>query len=111
MKLLNDYLTLQKELHDYFGYVEDWRILPIVDDTEYYWGLPEGDEAEVRFADTLEQLEDEDTGDYYVNSIYTQRHLPKWVYRGEDYTMICADTHTDGNKLLQIFSNNKEVKL
>ncbi len=112
MKLLNDYSKLQKELFDYFGYVEDWRVLPIDDSTDYYWHLTDDEQSgSVRFAETKEKLEDEEAGNYYENEIYTNRHLPKWVYRGADYTMICVDTHTDGNQLLQIFSNNLEVKI
>lgn len=61
------------------------------------------------FAETLEELESEE-GDYYEHEIYTQRFLPKWVYRGEDYTMICVDTRVDGNKFLQVFDNKKEIK-
>lgn len=111
MELLNNYFKLQNELFDYFGYKEDWRILPVDDSTKYYWRLTASESSgDVQFADSIEQLEDEEAGDYYSNEIYTQRHLPKWVYRGADYTMICVDTRIDGNQLLQIFDNNKEVK-
>lgn len=108
-KLLADYFELQKKLHEYFGYTEDWRIIPLDDATDYFWKL-EGEEhgGEVYFANSIDQLEDRDAGDLYVHSIYTQRHLPKWVYRGDGYTMICVDTHTDGNKLLQVFDNTKQ---
>lgn len=106
MKLLNDYFRLRLELFDYFGYVEDWKVIPIDDATQYHWQVTD---EEVIFADAPEDL-DPETGNYYSNEIYTQRHLPKWVYRGADYTMIVVDTHTDGNKFLQIFNNAKEVK-
>jgi hypothetical protein len=66
--------------------------------------------GEVKFAETIEALDDWEAGEYYSNEIYTQRFLPKWVYRTDDYTMICVDTHVDGNKFLQIFDNAKEVK-
>jgi len=56
-------------------------------------------------------LDQEEWLSFYRNDIYTQRFLSKWVYRGEDYTMICVDTHTDGNKFLQIFNNKKEIGL
>jgi hypothetical protein len=109
MQLLNDYLQKQKELFDYFGYVENWRVFPVDDATTYYWRLTgEGHGDEVLFADTLEELNDE-AGNFYSNEIYTQRHLEKWVYRGADYTMIVVDTHVDGNKFLQIFDNAKEI--
>jgi hypothetical protein len=108
MQLLKDYFAIQQQLFDYFGYVEDWVSIPVDDATDYIWflsGETYGDH--VRFAKTLADFA---TGEYYENSIYTQRFLPKWVYRGEDYTMICVDTHTDGNKFLQIFDNSKELK-
>jgi hypothetical protein len=114
MKLLNDYFRLRLELFDYFGYVENWKAIPVDDATMYYWKLSgesfgdEGYSNEVLFADTLEELESQD-GNFYSNEIYTQRHLPKWVYRGADYTMVVVDTHVDGNKFLQIFDNSKEV--
>lgn len=109
MKLLNDYLQKQQELFEYFGYVENWKAIPVDNATMYYWQLNgEGAGGEVLFADTVEELESGD-GNSYSNEIYTQRHLEKWVYRGADYTMIVVDTHTDGNKFLQIFDNSKEI--
>ena len=114
MDLLNKYFELQKEIYDYFGYKEDWVVIPIEDAREYYWVLNQdkNGSGEVRFADTKEDLTSDDgDGNTYSNTIYTQRFLKKWVYRGKDYTMICVDTHTDGNKFLQIFDNKKEIKL
>ena len=46
--------------------------------------------------------------DGYSDEIYTQQSLKKWVYRADDYTMVCVDTHTDGNQFLRIFDNAKE---
>lgn len=106
MKLLDEYLKLQQEIYEYFGYVEQWRVIPIDDRRECYWWL-NGDE-EVIYADRLEDF-DESVGNYYSDEIYTQRHHSKWVYRGKDYTMIMVDTNTDGNKFLAIYDNNKEV--
>ena len=102
MKLLNDYFKLEKQIHEYFGYKEGWRVIPFNDSTKYVWR--EGEDA-VHFADSIEALESE-KGNCYSN----ERHSPKWVYRGADYTMMCVDTHHDGNKFLQIFDNKKEVK-
>jgi hypothetical protein len=107
MKLLDDYFKIQKEIYDYFGYVENWRVIPIEDTREYYWYLVANDY--VRFADSIEDLENEKVGDYYENEVYIQRFLTQWVYRAKDYTMICVDTHTDENKFLRIFDNEKEV--
>lgn len=110
MKLLDEYLALQKQIHDYFGYVEDWRVIPIEDSRKYFWRIYGGISGEVRYADT-EKLLDDPGMNYYEAEIYTQCFLPKWIYRGDEYTMICVDTHTDGNKFLMIFGNAKERPL
>ena len=104
MKLLDDYNKLRENLFEYFGYVEDWCVYPLDDATMYYWYINGSEtDGEVHFS------EDKDELDMYSNEIYTQRFLNKWVYRGEDYTMIIVDTCVDGNKFLQIFDNDKEV--
>ena len=106
MKQLDEYLKLKQEIFDYFGYVEDYKIIPIEDSRDMYWTLYQDKygNGQVSFGPTKEEV------GLYVNEIYTQRFLPKWVYRAKDYTMICVDTHCDGNKFLQIFDNSKEVK-
>ncbi len=108
MKLLSKFLKKQEELFEYFGYKEDWRAIPIDSAVQYYWKII-GSESDgsVGFADSEEELLGE-CGNYYENEIYTQRFLPKWVYRGKEYTMIVVDTHVDGNKFLQIFDNKLE---
>jgi hypothetical protein len=114
---IDKYFELQDAVHEAFGYVEDWVAIPLDDKRDYYWTLDaslntKGEIAagEVRFAETIEALEDWEAGEYYSNEIYAQRFLPKWVYEADGYTMICVDTHTDGNKFLQIFDNEKRVE-
>ena len=107
MELLDRYFELQEEIYAYFGYVEDWRVIPLDDSRKYFWRLNGTGPGEVQYADTEEALATE-TDNYYADTIYTQRHLPKRVYRGEHYTMICCDPAVDGNKFLRIFSNDKE---
>lgn len=108
MKLLDDYLKLQQEIYDYFGYVEDWVAIPIDDRREFYWSL---DEDSVFYAKSKKfaKNRDGDDNDGYEDEIYRQRFLPKWVYEGKDYTMICVDTHVDGNKFLAIYDNKRRV--
>lgn len=111
MKLLDDYFRIQKEIHDYFGYQEDWVAIPLEDKRDYFWKLTgEGYGDSVRYACTEVELHDEEAGDFFEDEIYTQRFLPKWVYRGKDYTMVCADTHCDGNRFLMVFENSKELE-
>ena len=106
MQLLDDYFKLQKQIYDYFGYAEEWKVLPLDDSTDMYWMLDTG--STVRYAESLEKLHSTDD-QYYEAEIFTYYHLPKWVYTTDDYTMICVDTNTDGNKFLQVFDNAKRV--
>lgn len=107
MELLDKYFDLQKKIYDHFGYVEDWVVIPLDDAREYFWHL---NDDEVKFAKDEKNLFEGTEEDGYSNEIYTQRFLPKFVYRADDFTMICVDTHTDGNKFLQVFDNSKERK-
>ena len=113
--MLNTYNELEAKIHAYFGYEEDWVVIPMMDSREYYWRLTgEGPGGEVMFSEVREALtceDDEYDDELFSDEIYCQRFLRKWVYRGENYTMVCADTNTDGNKFLRIFRNDKEVKL
>jgi hypothetical protein len=111
MKLLKEYFELQQKIFDYFNYQEDWRVIPLIDETKHYWfvtGENHGHSC-VWWPEPITKKMVED-GAIYAGSIYTQRFLPKWVYRGEEYTMVCVDTHTDGNKFLMVFDNTKECK-
>ena len=109
MELLDKYFEIQKQIYAHFGYVEAWVVIPLDDCREYFWHLTgEGSGDEVKFAKEEKNLFDGTTDDGYSNEIYTQRFLEKWVYRADDYTMICVDTRTDGNRFLQIFDNAKE---
>jgi len=111
MQLLTEYFELQKKVHEHFGYTEDWVAIPLDDGHKYFWRIREDGSGggTVCFADTEQELKDEN-GQYYESEIYTQRFLPKWIYRADDFTMVCVDTHTDGNKFLQVFDNAKERK-
>tara|TARA_R100001480_G_scaffold69303_1_gene80553 strand:- start:482 stop:1102 length:621 start_codon:yes stop_codon:yes gene_type:complete len=110
MELLDRYFGIQQELYKHFGYKEDWVVIPLKSFTCYYWsltGVGHGDE--VKYAESIENVFDGTMEDGYSASIYTQCHLPKWVYPSEKYTMVCIDTHTDGNKFLAVFDNSKMV--
>lgn len=108
MDILDKYLELQEEIYKYFGYKEDWVVIPIEDRRGYYWKLDGEGPGEVEYAISKDLLED-CWDDCYSDIIYTQRFLSKWIYRGKDYTMICVDTRTDGNKFLAIYSNDMEI--
>lgn len=118
--LITEYFTLQQQIHDYFGYVEDWVVLPLMDYRNYFWNLEDRGTygGSVTFSKQRHNLynclygyeDDEfDGDDIYSYEIYTQRFLPKWVYPGEESTLVCVDTGVDGNRFLCIFDNAKQV--
>ena len=107
MELLDQYFEIQRQIYEYFGYVEDWRAIPLSDCRDYFWRLEGEGPGSLHYADTEDELSSE-TGQYYVDEIFTQRHLPRWVYRGEHFTMVSCDPHTDGNVFLRILDNSKE---
>lgn len=106
---LDSYFNLQQEIFEAFGYVEDWSVIPLSDHRDVYWKLDGKGPGDVEFAESIEALKEEDGENTYSYQIWTNRHLPKWVYVGPGFTMICADTQTDGNKLLAIFDNEKRI--
>lgn len=109
-KTLSAYFALQQEIYDHFGYVEDWVAIPLQDQTEYSWFLiGDGPGTVVYSTKPFTEATMTDGAAIYGSPIYTQRHLPKWVYRAADYTMVCENTQTDGNKFLSVFDNALEV--
>jgi len=111
----------QEAIYKHAGYKHDWRVLPLEDGREYFWTVDVFEREWCKFSPKREALvywleEHQDQyGPYgdclYQDEIYTQRHLPKWVYRGPEFTLVCVDTHTDGNQFLRIFRNDREVKI
>jgi hypothetical protein len=114
MKILDSYFKLQQKIFDYFGYVEDYRVIPLDDQTGRHWAVIENEDGTglVFWLDDglLPTMEIIVKGEQiYGGEIYTQRFLPKYIYRAADQTMIAVDTHTDGNKFLMVFDNDKEI--
>lgn len=112
--IVDRYFELQAELFEYFGYKEDWKVIPTEARPNYYWmivGAVDDCSTRIVWSDNPFTKESIEEGDQmYSGTIYTQRFLPKWVYRGPAHTMISVDTHTDGNKVLMIFDNDKECR-
>jgi len=107
--LIDEYEEALTEIHERFGYVENWRSIPIdLDDKRECWWFLREDLDEVVYGDDEHPYDPQDIadGNCFTNEIYKQRFLKKWVYETDTHTMICVDTHTDGNKFLQIFRNS-----
>ena len=106
MNIFDEYFKLQQEIYNYFGFKEDWVVLPLDDRRGYVWSII--DEDEVIYGSSATDISDYPEN-CYSDEIYKQRFYSKWIYRGEEYTMIMVDTHTDGNRFLAIYDNLKEV--
>lgn len=105
---LNQLFALQEQIHDAFGYQEQWRVFPIVDMREFCWHLE--DFSKLRYWDNREYALARDQMHEYGADVYTQRHLEQWVYRAEGFAMILMDTHCDLNVFLGVFDETKELK-
>jgi hypothetical protein len=104
--IINEYFDLQKKIHAAFGYKEDWKVIPLKDHRADYWLLKDD---EVIYSDVKEAVEGDNEDNLYSSEIYTQRFLPKYIYRHWKFTLVCMDTRVDGNKWLGIFDNEKEL--
>lgn len=111
MKLLEDYFALQGLIYEHFGYVEDWAVIPLRDLTASHWMIDqaEGGSGHVVWSDRPLSEESIASGiEVFSARIYTQRFLPRWVYRAGGHTMVSIDTRTDGNKFLAVFDDANE---
>lgn len=109
---IDAYEAARKEIFKHVGYVEDWVVLPLDDQRRRAWRIVGGDECgaggKVMYADTDADLDDPESKKLYSATVYTQRFLPRWVYRGAEVTLVVVDTHCDGNRFLMLFDNSKE---
>lgn len=104
MKIITDLIEARCKLYDHVGFDEDWVVCPIWDCTDYVWQVTED---KCKYADSKEQFESD--GDFYLDDIYKQRFYSKWVYEGEEVTMVMCDPNVDGVKWFKIFDNSKRV--
>lgn len=108
--LIKAYEDAKQAIYEHVGLEEDYVVCPIDDRTDSWWSLDE-EQNEVYYADAdnYEALFD-GIGNYYQDDTYTQRFYKKWVYRGENFTLVMCDPHTDGMKWWRIFDNEKYVE-
>ncbi len=99
---IDTYFQLISKIHAEFGYVENWACIPLADNRNMFW---EEDGKEVRYFEQPLTEEILDSGAYYAAEIYKQRFLKKWVYRTDDFTMIC-DSSTP---ICSIFTANRTI--
>ena len=107
MNLIKNYTDALQAIYDHVGFTEDWVVCPIDDATNMYW---ETDGDTVRYAPTIEDFKDENSGNHYSDDVYKQRFYSKWIYEGEKFTMIFCNPHTDGMRFFRLFDNSKNIQ-
>lgn len=107
---IDAYFKAKDAVHALFGYKPDWVEIPLDDNRESYWMIVGGEErGQVVYAPEPLTAELFTSGrDFYAGPIYTQRFLPKWVWRTPTHVLVSYDTQTDGNKFLMILDASKE---
>lgn len=108
--LIDRYFTAKDDIHKGFDYESNWVEIPLSDEREYYWMLigGEGHHAICVWSDVPFTRKSIEAGAHYSGPVYTQRFLPKWVYRTPKYVLVSVNTQTDGNKFLMIFRADRE---
>lgn len=103
-ELINNFNTLRQALYDHVGFVDDWVVYPIQDNTSLPWCIVAGES--VKYADDMDGFMTE--GKYYEDDV-CKRYYPKAIYEGKDLTMVIINTHTDGMKYFAFFANKNRV--
>lgn len=104
-ELMEGFISHRRALFEHVGFVEDWVVYPIEDNTNMPWCIIDGEY--VKYADNMKDFESD--GDFYNADVYRQRFYPKAIYEGKDLTMIFIDTHVDGMKYFAFFANKNRV--
>lgn len=108
---LNGFFRLRREIQDYFGYEEDWDVLPLCDERDMYWMLVKGRKPFIVYSEkpiTPESIANGDI-DIVVGVIHDVLNTRRTLYRRDDLVAVPVDTKWDGNKYLMIFDTAKEV--
>ena len=106
MNVLEKYNTARDEFYAHVGFVEDWVVYPIEDETDSFWDVIDNGET-IKWSETIEKFDDDDGGEFYTADIYAQRFYSKHVYIGKDFTMIFGHPGVDGMKWFYVFDNKK----
>lgn len=122
MSIVSDYFEAREKLLDSFGFESSsWRVFPLDDRTGEHWMLVGGDHVTGEGAHVVYQgssgvpmtVDAIRMGKVCSGSIYTQRHLPRWIWRSASHahTMMLVETGCDMNTLLMVFDDGLEITL
>lgn len=106
-ELLSRYNELESQILNYFGYQQEWTMLPLDDMTMMSWMLVTN---RVIWSDkplTVEIIKDGEIYDAFAFAAFNM--VQRWVWEKEDYTLLRVDTRSDNNYLLMVFDNSRRV--
>lgn len=103
-----DYFEAKGQVLEGFGVPPTWREVPLDDRRADHWMLVDG-ERHCAYSPEPFTLAAIEAGErVYSGPVYTQRGLPKYVFRAGGYVLVSVDTQTDGNVLRMVFDAAKE---
>lgn len=108
-EMLNGFFSLRKEIQAYFGYEEDWEVLPLSDERDMYWMLVEDKAPFILYSSEPITAETIAEGDVVIGVVHDAHKTRRTAYRRDDFVAVPVDTRWDGNKYLMIFDVAKEV--
>lgn len=107
-ELLSRYNELESQILNYFGYQQEWTMLPLDDMTMMYWMLADD---KVVWSDKLLTAETVEKGmEIYDAVAYIAFNMTeRWIWTKDDYTLLRVNTRSDNNHLLMVFDNSRQV--
>jgi len=109
-EILNGFFNLRRDIKHYFGYEDDWEMLPLDDERDMYWMLVEGKSPFVVYSEAPLTPKTISEGEFCFGPVFDHRKTRRTAYRRDDLVAVPVDTQTDGNKFLMIFDTAKEVE-
>jgi hypothetical protein len=112
---IDQYFALEEDIKEAFGWKESWKLLPLADDRNCYWMLAGGNKETGRGSTLVCDsepitIESAKKGAVSGSEIYTQQNHDRWIFRAGGVVLIPIDTQTDGNVLLSLLDEAKEIK-
>ena len=106
---LNGYFSLHREIQDYFGYKEDWEVLPLSDERDMYWMLVEGKSPFVVYSTEPLTVDAINDIGICIQFVYGCHRTRRTAYRRDDLVAVPLGPDIDGNRFLMIFDAAKEA--
>src|SRR5690242_3956326 len=97
-ELLEKYFDIQKQIYEAIGFKEFWKIFPI--DIEA---------INCEWFEYPNKIFYNNEGEWYSSPFYFGNGNQN-IYKNKEVTAIITDTQTDGNIILQFFSNDKRIE-